>query len=483
MARRDDTAAGRLRRETGTISKDAPLRVALVYPSPYRAAMSSLGYQTLYRVINDLDGVCCERAVLESPDDLPPLRTLESESPVGDAAVVALSVATEAEAALAARALVLSGIEPLEERRRAGEHAPLVVAGGPLTWADGAPLAAIADVVLCGEGEDTLTAVLDLAAAGTSRDELIARAAGLPGALVPSLGTSGPVEPALAGAAWLPARSAIVTPDAELGGMFLVEAVRGCPRRCAFCVMERSRFRPVPAAEVLAHVPPHARRVGIVGAALLDHPEILEIVGQLVDSGRRVSLSSLRADRLDASLLELLARGGARTLTVAADGGSERLRRLVRKGVTEDDLMRVARDAAQAGLRGVKLYAMVGLPTEQDEDVEELCRLAREMSRTVPVSLAVSPFVPKARTSLADEPFAPLRELRGRISFIRKALHGRVEVLATSVRAAWVEQAVARGGLKAGLAAVDAARDGCTFGAWRTAIERFDLPGSDMIRA
>jgi radical SAM superfamily enzyme YgiQ (UPF0313 family) len=480
MARRDDTAAERLRRETGTISKDAPLRVALVYPSPYRAAMSSLGYQTLYRVINDLDGVCCERAVLESHDDPPPLRTLESASPVGDAAVVALSVATEAEAALAARALILSGIEPLEERRRGSESEPLVVAGGPLTWADGAPLAAL---VLCGEGEDALTALLDLAAAGTSRDELIARAAGLPGALVPSLGTSGPVEPALAGAAWLPARSAIVTPDAELGGMFLVEAARGCPRRCAFCVMERSRFRPVPAAEVLAHVPPHARRVGIVGAALLDHPEISEIVGQLVDSGRRVSLSSLRADRLDAGLLALLARGGARTLTVAADGGSERLRRLVRKAVTEDDLLRVARDAAQAGLRGVKLYAMVGLPTEQDEDLEELCRLVLEMSRTVPVSLAVSPFVPKARTSLADEPFAPLRELRGRISFIRKTLHGRVEVLATSVRAAWVEQAVARGGLKAGLAAVDAARDGCTFGAWRAAIERFDLPGSSLIRA
>lgn len=483
MTRRSDASRGRLQREVGTIHKDAPLRVALVYPSPYRVAMSSLGYQTLYRVLNDLDGICCERAVLESQDDAPPLRTLESGRPVGDAAVVALSVATEAEVALAARALILAGIEPLEERRRGGDGAPVVVAGGPLTWADGTPLAAIADVVLCGEAEDTLSTLLELAAGDLPRHDLVTRAAMLPGAMVPAVGWSAPVEPALADAAWLPARSVVITPDAELGGMFLVEAARGCPRRCAFCVMERSRFRAVSAEAILACVPGDARRIGIVGAALLDHPQIIEVVSHLVDSGRRVSLSSLRADRLDLELVELLARGGARTLTVAADGASERLRRLVQKKVTADDLLRAARCAAQAGLRGLKVYAMIGLPTEEDDDLQELCRLALDIAGVVPLSLAVSPFVPKGRTALSAEPFAPLPILRRRLSLIRKTLRGRVEVRATSVRAAWIEQAVARGGLRAGRAAVEVARQRCTFNAWNEAIERYDLSASSMIRA
>jgi radical SAM superfamily enzyme YgiQ (UPF0313 family) len=200
-------------------------------------------------------------------------------------------------------------------------------------------------------------------------------------------------------------------------------------------------------------------------------------VARLIDRGLRVSLSSLRADLLEPDLLELLVQGGLRSLTVAADGASERLRRSIRKRVSEDDLLRAVRLASEAKLSSVKLYAMIGLPGEEDRDIDELCRLALEMSRLVSLSLAVSPFVPKARTSLAEADFAPQPLLRRRLSAIRAALKGKVELRASSIRGAWIEQAVARGGFQAGLAAVEVARKGCTHTAWRDAIRRFDLPG------
>lgn len=466
--------------EVGAIRKDAPVRVVLVYPSPYRVAMASLGYQTLYRLLNDIPGVCCERAVLESAAQEAPLRTLETDRPVADGTVVALSISTESEVALAAAALLKAGLEPLERRRRDSLESPLIVAGGPLTYADPSPLAALADVVLCGECEDTLTRLLALVAEELERSELLSRAAEITGAIVPALAAPVLAELARCDASWLPAYSAVLTPQAEFGDTFLVEAARGCPRRCSFCVMESTRFRPIPPRDVLDRVPEHAKRVGVVGAALLDHPHITEIVAQLVERDLQVSLSSLRADRLDDELLELLVRGGARSLTIAADGASEKLRKQIRKRIGEEDLLRTARLAADAGLGRLKLYAMIGLPGEEQEDILELCGLSLELSKILPLSLAVSPFVPKARTSLADADFAPLPVLRRRLSLIRKRFRGRVDLRSTSVRNAWIEHAVARGGIRAGVAAVDVARGGCTFASWREAIRRFDLLSSGV---
>ncbi len=475
-----------LRDEVGTIRKDAPLRVALVYPSPYKVAMSSLGYQTLYRLFNELPGVCCERAMLDEPSQRERLRTLESGRPVADAAVIGLSVATEAEVALAARALIVAGVPPLEVDRRGQHHQlPLVVAGGPLTYADGSPLCALADVVLSGEAEDGLSALAELLIDGLTGEALFEKIAELPGAVVPALGEpTSSVEPAQAHHRWLPAASVVTTPRAEFGDMFLIEPARGCPWRCSFCVMEPGRFRAVATEEVLSQVPDRAHRVGLVGSALLDHPKIDEIMERLVSSGRQVSLSSVRADRLNEEMMGWLVRGGARSLTIAADGASERLRRMVRKKVDRAALIRATELAARSGLRGVKLYAMVGLPSETDDDIAELCELALELSGHLPINLSVSPFVPKARTTLADASFAPLPVLRSRLALIRKRLRGHVELGSASVRAAWIENAVARGGFRAGLAAVEVANDGVySFAAWKRAFERHELLTAPADRA
>ena len=217
-------------------------------------------------------------------------------------------------------------------------------------------------------------------------------------------------------------------------------------------------------------MPASARRVGLVGSAVGSHPELGRMLESLVRDGRQVSLSSIRADLLDEETVDLLVRGGARSLTVAADGASQRLRRAIRKRVTEEQLIRAARLAAARGLRSVKLYAMVGLPNETDEDLHELTALASEMAGYLPVSLALSPFVPKAGTSLEAAPFAPLEVIRARLGLVRRALGGRLDLRAASVREAEIEAAVARGGFAAGLAAVAAARGGCSYRAWRRAL-------------
>lgn len=312
--------------ERGTLWKEAETRVALVYPSPYRAAMSSLGYQQIYRVLHGLPGVAADRAMQDVP------RTLEEDRPVGSYPIVAYSVAYELEIAGVIETLERAQIPALAADRDA-RH-PLVIAGGPLTFSNPAPLAPFIDVILVGEGEETVAELVRVARdCGYVRERIWAALAGRPGFYLPAHGEVVPAV-AAAGDELLPARSVIATPHTELADMFMTEAARGCSRGCTYCVMRRSTnngMRIVPRATIIAGIPADARRVGLVGAAVTDHPDIAGIVADVVGAGREVGISSLRADKLTDELVGLLARGGYRTLTVAADGASERMRRVVER--------------------------------------------------------------------------------------------------------------------------------------------------------
>jgi radical SAM superfamily enzyme YgiQ (UPF0313 family) len=270
----------------------------------------------------------------------------------------------------------------------------------------------------------------------------------------------------------LPARSQVMTPHTELRDMFLVEPERGCSRGCTYCVMRRSTnggMRLVPPDVVLAAIPEGARRVGLVGAAVTDHPKIREIVRRIVDGGREVGISSLRADRLDDELVGLLARGGYRTLTTASDGASERLREAIQRKTKEKHLVRAAELARRHGLRGLKLYEMVGLPGESDDDIDELVRFSRELSKILPVALGVAPFVAKRSTPLDGAPFDGVDRVHKKLERLRRGLAGAVEVRPTSARWAWVEYQLAQGGIDAGRRALAAHRAGGSFAAWKRA--------------
>lgn len=470
----------RLAAERGRIDVRRGFSVVLAYPSPYHTGMSSLGFQQIYRVIQGSDVASAERAFLPDDEGKPgssrasdPVLTYESQRPISHFPVIAVSVAYELELAGLSRLLERSGIPPLREER--GPEHPLIVAGGPLTFSNPLPLGAFADAIVMGEADALVLDVLRVLEGSPPREEALRALAGLPHVHVPAL--HGEELPAVCKAddALLPAWAPIRTDETELSGMFLIEAERGCSRGCSYCVMRRSTnggMRTVPMERILSLVPEDAQRVGLVGAAVSDHPRIAEIVRALVGRGAEVGLSSLRPDRLTDELVGALRAGGYKTLTTAMDGTSERVRELLDRKARVRHLQRAAELARAHGMNRLKLYLMVGVPTEEDADVDECVGLVTELSRTIPVALGIAPFCPKRNTPLAGGAFAGIDVVERRLERLRRGLRGRADVRATSARWAWVEAVLAQGGVAEGRAVLEAVREGGSFAAWRRAFER-----------
>lgn len=490
MSTRRAEIEARRRDEIGAIEKVAPESVALLYPSPYHVAMSSLGYQTIYRSVNATAGRAAHRAFL--PDDVEdarsaraPVVTYEALRPMADYPVIAVSVAYEAELAGLIQALELSGIPPLAEERDA-RH-PFILAGGPLTFSNPLPLAPFVDAILMGEADQSIHSLLDTLFDSDSKESALRELAKHPHVFVPS--KDGDILPPIDKAvdAELPAFSQIITPHTELRNMFLIEPERGCHRGCTYCVMRRSTndgMRVVQKDKVLSLVPERAERVGLVGAATTDHPQIVDIVNALADSGREVGLSSLRADRLTDDLVAALRRGGHRILTTASDGASQRMRDFIQRRTSEVQLRNAAVLARKHGMKRLKLYVMVGVPTETDDDIDELIELGKEISAIVPLSLGVAPFVAKRNTPLDGAPFAGMPLVEGRLKRLRKGVRGKVDVRATSARWAWIEYVLAQGGRAEGRAVLDAVHAGGRFADWKRAFEALpaDRPRRLLVR-
>jgi radical SAM superfamily enzyme YgiQ (UPF0313 family) len=254
--------------------------------------------------------------------------------------------------------------------------------------------------------------------------------------------------------------------------MFLIESERGCSRMCTYCVMRRSTnggMRLAPMERILELVPEDAKRVGLVGAAVSDHPRIVQIVNTLADRGIEVGLSSLRPDRLSDDFVGALKRGGYKTLTTAMDGPSERLRASLERKAKVKHLLRAAELARKHKMDRLKLYLMIGLPSETDADIDECVAFGTELSKIVPIALGIAPFCAKRNTPLDGQAFAGIDVVDRRLDRLRRGLRGRVDVRSTSAKWAWVEYVLAQGGEAAGLAAVEAARAGGRFADYRRA--------------
>jgi radical SAM superfamily enzyme YgiQ (UPF0313 family) len=472
----------RLADERGRIAKQAPFTVGLCYPSPYRVGMSSLGYQRIYRALMEAPGLACERAFLddecESDPSLPPERPLTYESlrSLDNLPVLAFSVAYELEIAGLIRMLQAAGIPP-RRRDRTDQH-PIVIAGGPLTFSNPAPLGALVDAIVVGEADSRTVTVIRAIEGATGRAAKLDAMAKIPHVFVP---THHAVLPPVGAEddAQLPAFSAIRTPHTELRDMFLIETERGCSRGCSYCVMRRSTnggMRIVPAEVILETIPHDERRVGLVGAAVSDHPSIVEIVNTLADRGCEVGLSSLRPDKLARSdaFVAALARVGYRTLTTAMDGTSVRVRERLDRRAKPEQLVRCAELAKKHGMDRLKLYLMIGTPGESDEDVDECAAFTSELSRIVPVALGIAPFCAKRNTPLAGEAFAGVDVVDHRLERLRRGLKGRADVRATSAKWAWVEYVLAQGGEAEGLAVIDAVDAGGSYRAYRKAFEALE---------
>jgi len=439
--------------------------------------MSSVGFQWILKMLRDA-GYQAERAFL--PDDVPdwrksrvPLHTYETSRPVAHFPVIGVSLAYELELQGLIEALELAGIPPLRADRRPSD--PRIIMGGPLTFSNPLPASPFVDAMLLGEAEDVVLQAFE-AAVHIDGDGWLDVVAALPGGYVPQL--HGECLPAVAKASdeRLPAFAPILAPDAELSDMFLIEGERGCHRACSFCVMRRSTnggMRLVTPERIMSFVPEEAPRVGLVGAAISDHPQLVGLLAQIVESGRGVGISSLRADRVarKPDIARLLRAGGYKTLTVASDAASERLRKEISKGTKENHLLTCAQLAAEYRYKVMKVYMMVGVPGETDEDIDELIRFSKEIGSIVPVSLGVAPFVPKRNTPLDAIEFAGIRTVEQRLKRLNRGLKGIADVRPTSARWAWVEAELAQGGWSAGDAVYQAVQNGGKFAHYRRAFE------------
>jgi radical SAM superfamily enzyme YgiQ (UPF0313 family) len=424
-------------------------------------------------MFNELDGWCCERAVFDSPHQYaasrPKLVSLERGRPLSAFELVAFSIAFELDVPHIPHMLELSGIPPLARDRGAGH--PFVLAGGPMSQSNVLPLAPFVDAVVIGDAEETLPALMAVYDQQHHRHDLLLALAELPGVWVPSIHNDCTCDVVRAPEHVLPAVGQFISPKAELSNMFLIEASRGCPRMCTFCVV-RATVSPMRASgpeAALAAVPPWAPRVGFVGAAVSDYAHVKTLLQGVIEQGKGVSVSSLRADRLDEEFVWLLKQGGYRAMTVASDAPSERQRSKLMKGIRERHLLRAAHLSKWAGMKQLKVYMILGLPDETEEDIDELLGFSAQVAAVLPMALTLSPFVPKLHTPLCGAPFEDVRCIDDRLQRIRRSLGGKVDVRSASGKWAWVEYRLSQGGPSAGLAAWEGYRNGGSYAAYRAA--------------
>ena len=514
-----------LAKEVGYVKKPHGdrLRVALAFPNTYWVGMSNLGFQTIYRLFNAEDDVVCERFFLPPKQQLAeqlaaktPLLTLESQTPVSEFDVVAFSVSFEWDYTNVLTLLRLAGI-PCHAAERTSRH-PLIVIGGAVTFVNPEPLAPFADVIAAGEGEALIPGLRRAVSAATNRAELLTLVAQERGFYVPSFyephyAADGTIERytiAPGVDAPLPVRKAalktteavdppvtsIFTPDTEFGSRFLVEVVRGCANLCRFC-WAGYNYLPVRAfpKERILQMAESARRysdhAGLVSIALCDHPEIEEILTRLVDMGYAISPASLRLDDLTPTILNLLRKSGERTITIAPEVGSDRLRRVINKTITNDEILAAADMIFATGFDNLKLYFMIGLPTETDEDLvairdmtlqlhEIMLRHQRGRGYIGRIVGSVNPLVPKPGTAYQWLPMEDDGSVERKIRRMRSLMAGidNVYFNIKSERHSFYQALLSLGDRRVAAAIEVAERNG---GNWRAAVAESGVDASFFV--
>ncbi|SPF46992.1 Radical SAM domain protein [Syntrophobacter sp. SbD1] len=457
--------------EKGTVLKDwgGKMRIALVFPNRYAVGMSNLGFQFVYDALNRFENVVCERVFYPEPEDLPlvskfpgGLLSVESQRPLLDFDMVAFSVPYENDCTNIVEMLQLAAI-PARARDRTEAH-PLISAGGVALFLNPEPLAPFFDFMFIGEAESLLPEFIDFwkqfENSTPSRPEILKEIGkSIEGIYVPSFyepmfnsdGTldsivpmdgSGLPERITRKRADLskspPCRTAVLTANTEFSNVLLLEIGRGCGRGCRFCaagfVYRPVRFHGVEELLEAAGSPNEGtKRIGLVSAAVSDHPEVGRLCSSLLDRGGSLSFSSLRADTLNDEILSALESSRHQAVAIAPEAGSERLRRVINKNLSEDQIYNAAEIMAQRGILNLKLYFMIGLPTETTEDLEAIVEISkgirhhvlsasRGKTRLATITLSVSSFVPKPFTPFQWTAFAGIGPLKEKAKWIQNAL-------------------------------------------------------------
>jgi len=476
------SARERLARERGAVRKEwgGRIPIALVYPNVYAVGMANLGFLSVYGLLNRHEDVVCERAFLPDPgerEEMIRTRTrpfsMETNRTLDAFSMIAFSLSYENDFPNVAVLLEAAGIPPARSHR--SEHHPLIMAGGPAAFLNPEPLADLMDFFAIGEAEELIDELLSGIRRWVEtgkREEFLRHLLCLEGWYVPEFyhprfhedGTLAAFE-ARGGAPPRvrrrstrdldrhPVEATIVSPETEFPGIYLVEVGRGCRHRCRFCSTGLI-YRPV-RHRSLESLKPSLRsgaeqglRSGLVCACLGDHPEMEDLCRYLTNTGTRVSAPSLRLDSLEDDLIDVLQQSGQKTLTLAPEAGSDTLRRSLNKRFSNQEILDVVDRVAARGSFHLRLYFMVGLPDEQEEDVEAIIDLtrkirhgfrkaARDTARMGEITLSVNPFVPKPWSAFQWVPMTDQRTIRDRLKKVRQGLRKDPNVTVTHGLAQW----------------------------------------------
>ena len=473
-----------------TINPHAEQKVAIVYPNTYFVGMSNLGFHIIYEEINLHPSSVCERIFLPEKKELDaydktktPLMSVETQRPMHQFDVVAFDVTFEMDY-FHIPLMLRHGRVPVTSEARTGFD-PIVIAGGPCATFNPEPFADFIDAFIIGEGEGIVTAVLERIRKGRengeSREETISALAQIDGVYVPVLYTpqyddkeqfigydiadGAPkiirrhFEPLTSGG-----ETVIATNFTEFGAMYIIEVARGCGRHCRFCMagycFRVPRVRPLDILkEGVDRAEKLGKKVGLMGAAISDYPEVDELVTYIRSKDMRYSCASLRADSLTQAVVDGLAESGQKTITIAPETGSERLRRVINKGISEENLRTAAQLSAKSGIQHMRLYIMIGLPTETDEDIDAIVGLAErtqahmaEVGCKGRLTLSINPFIPKPFTPFQWMAMDHQKSVEKKLQYIKKSLqkNRRIEVLVESPKEAYIQGVLARGDRRLG---------------------------------
>jgi radical SAM family uncharacterized protein len=511
-----------LKKERGTVQKKwgGKITVCLLYPNSYHVGMSNLGFQTLYRILNAQDDVVCERAFLPEPEDLrvyrntqTPLFSLESQKPLSSFDILAFSISFENDFLNVLTLLELAHV-PSESRLRQGGH-PWVIGGGVAVFLNPEPMSEFFDLLILGEAEEVIEEVLGvcrqtlLNQKRRGKDHFLIDLSRVEGVYVPKFyrvtyaedGKIAAMEPdsgfpRKVKRRWVsrldqfPTQSTLFTPDTEFKGMALVEVNRGCPRGCRFCaacfVYHPFRNRSL---SVLESVSKDAlleeRRIGLTGTAVSDHPQLLPLCQSVLSQEGGISLSSLRVDAVTPPLIQCLREGEERTVAIAPEAGSERLRRMLKKGYREEEILKSIDTLVENGVSQIKCYFLIGLPTETDEDVKEILHLAKRIRHHIlsgqkdrrkrwRLVLSVNPFIPKPATPFQWTPLEEVGELKRKLKMIQRGIQGErgIGMIHDLPKWAYVQALLSKGDRRVGRILM---ASHCHHGDWRQAFRETEI--------